>query len=108
MRATGEPFKIDNPERFIEEFPPDIVFGYYDLPKIPADVATAELTFDIGTRSVLTGEEIATKFVWKQQPAPAEWKLPAGAAWEGAQEQVREQPQDAPPEPVKEKKKGKR
>ena len=109
MRASGEPYKIENPERFIEEFPPGIVFGYYDLPKIPAEVATAELTFDIATRSVLTGEEVAAKFVWKQ-PVPAEWKLPAGAGWEGAQEQVREEPKDAAPAPVvKEKgKKGKK
>lgn len=96
MRASGDPFKIDHPERFIEEFPPGVVFGYYDLPKIPAEVVSAELSFEISTRSVLSGEELLAKFVWKQQPVPAEWKLPAGAGWEGAQEQVREDPEAAP------------
>lgn len=97
--ATGEPYKIDNPERFIEEFPPGIVFGYYDLPKIPSEVITAELTFDIATRSVLSGEEVPAKFVWKQ-PLPADWK---GGNWGDAQEQVREEA--PPPEPAKGKKK---
>lgn len=103
MRATGEPFKIDNPERFIEEFPPGLVFGYYDLPKIPAEVVTIQLTFDLATRSVLTGEDVPLKVEWKQ-PAPPEWKLAAGARWEGAQEQVRE----APEEEAAPAKKGKR
>lgn len=100
MRASGDPFKVDNGERFIEEFPPGTVFGSYDLPKIPAEVVNAELTFDISTRSVLTGEEMGGKFVWKL-PVPADWKLPQGASWEGAQEQVREQPEAPAPHSTK-------
>ncbi|MBI5548048.1 MAG: hypothetical protein HY901_29560 [Deltaproteobacteria bacterium] len=94
MSASGDPNKIENPERFVEEFPPGVVFGFYEIPKIPAEVVTIEMTFEIGTRSVITGEEIPAKFVWKQA-LPAEWKLPAGAGWEGAQEQVREEVEPA-------------
>jgi hypothetical protein len=90
MRASGDPFKIDYPETYIDEFPPGIVIGYYELPKIPSDVQKAELSFEISTRSVISGEEVTGKFVWKL-PVPAEWKLPPGTAWEGAQEQVREE-----------------
>ena len=91
MTAAGDPYKIDNPERFIEEFPPGIVFGSYDLPKIPSNVITVEVTWDIGTRSVLTGEEVSGKFVWKQ-PLPSEWK---GGDWADAKEQIREEPEAA-------------
>ncbi|MGC4114103.1 MAG: hypothetical protein QM765_05645 [Myxococcales bacterium] len=98
MTAAGDPYKIDNPERFIEEFPPGVVFGAYDLPKIPSNVNTVEITWDIGTRSVLSGEEVSGKFVWKQ-PLPSEWK---GGNWSDAQEQVREAEE---PVPAKGKKK---
>lgn len=90
IRASGDPFKVEHPERFIDEFPPNAVLGYYEIPKIPAEVVTAELTFALATRSVVTGEETAANVVWKL-PAPSEWRLPPGVKWEGAQEQVREE-----------------
>ncbi|HEY3452110.1 MAG TPA: hypothetical protein VGK67_37550 [Myxococcales bacterium] len=99
MTAAGDPYKVDNPERFIEEFPPGVVFGSYDLPKIPSNVVTVEISWDIGTRSVLSGEEVSGKFVWKQ-PLPSEWK---GGNWADAQEQVRDAPEE--PTPTKGKKK---
>jgi hypothetical protein len=95
MSASGDPYKIDHPERFIDEFPPGLVFGYFEIPKIPSEVVTAELTYTLSTRSVFSGEEVEGKFVWKQ-PLPSEWKLPPGAGWEGAQEQVREDPEPQP------------
>lgn len=91
MRASGDPFKIDHPDRFIEELPPGVVIGYYDIPKIPSVVAKAELTFQVATRSVITGEDAVGTFVWKF-PADGEWRLPVGIGWENAEEQVREQP----------------
>jgi hypothetical protein len=93
FKASCEPFSVDNPERFIEEFPPGLVLGYYELPKIPALVAKAELAFEIGTRSVISGEEVMGKFVWNLAPLPSEWRLPASAGWDGAQEQVRGEPE---------------
>lgn len=95
MRASGDPFKIDYPERFIEEFPPGIVLGYYELPKIPSVVAKAEITFEIATRSVISGEEAVGKFVWKLDPVPSELKMPAGMVWEGAEEQIRQDEEPA-------------
>jgi hypothetical protein len=92
MRVSGDPFRVESPERFIEEFPPGAVVGYYDVPKIPNEVVTAELSFGVATRSVVTGEEAAARFVWKL-PAPPEWKLPPGTRWEGAQ--VREEEPEA-------------
>lgn len=90
MRVTGEPYRVDNPERFVDEFPPGLLIGHYDLPKLPAELLRAELTFEIVTRSLFSGDEMGGAFVWKLDPLPAEWRLAPGAAWEGAQEQVRE------------------
>ncbi len=103
LTASGDPFKIDNPERLVEEFPPHVVLGYYEVPKIPSQAAKVEITFGISTRSVLSGEEAAGEFVWKM-PTPDDFKLPAGAAWEGAQEKEREAPEEAAAKPAKGKK----
>ncbi|HCF58851.1 MAG TPA: hypothetical protein DFS52_12780 [Myxococcales bacterium] len=88
MRASGDPFKLDYPERFIDEFPPGVVIGYYELPRVPSVVTKAELSFEIATRSVISGEEIVGRFTWKLDPVPEELKLPPGMAWEGAEEQI--------------------
>lgn len=98
LPVTGEPFKIDHPERWIEEFPPGIVFGYYDLPLFPAELerdkkpvplAKLEFAFNVNTRSVVSGEEVAAAFTWKTPPLPS-LKLAPGQKWEGATEEVRE------------------
>ncbi len=92
MRVSGDPFRVESPERFIDAFPPGAVVGYYDVPKVPNEVVTAELSFGVATRSMVTGEEVAGRFVWRL-PVPAEWKLPPGTQWEGAQ--VREEEPEA-------------
>src|SRR5579871_1748604 len=39
MNADGDPaMKVDYPERFIEEFPPQMVLGYFEMPLVPAQV----------------------------------------------------------------------
>jgi len=91
--AKGVSFSVDDPERFIEEFPPSIVIGYYDLPRFPATVAKGEMTIKIGTRSVLTGENFAAVFVWRPEMTE-EWKMDAGLEWKNAEERVVEPPEE--------------
>jgi hypothetical protein len=88
MNAPGDPaMKIDYPERFIAEFPPQIVIGHYDIDLLPADVKNIEIQFNVGSRAG-SGGDIAATFLWKLE-APAEWKLRPGEEWKGAQESVR-------------------
>lgn len=88
MTASGDPsMKIDFPERFIAEFPPQMVIGHYDIDLVPAEVKTMEITFTVSSRSS-SGGDINSTFLWKLDP-PAEWKLQSGEAWKGAQESVR-------------------
>jgi hypothetical protein len=90
MTGTDPSMKIDHPERFISEFPPQMVLGHYDLDPLPAEVKTMELTLKVSSRSS-SGGEVASTYVWKTE-VPADWKLREGEAWEGAT--VSERPEE--------------
>ena len=79
--------KVDFPERFIQEFPPQIVLGYYPVDRIPAEVKKIEMIFTVASRSPFGGEALGS-YRW-QLEAPADWKLAPGEKWEGAEESVR-------------------
>lgn len=85
MDAAGDPsMKIDWPERFIPEFPPQMLMGHYDLDLMPAEVKGLEISFQISSRSS-TGSEAVAVFPWKLE-APSDWKLKPGEKWAGAEE----------------------
>lgn len=88
MTASGDPTgKIDFPERYIPEFPAQMVLGAYDVDLVPAEVARIEAEFNVTSRAASGGEAHGT-YTWKLD-APAEWKLKNGEQWKGAQEDVR-------------------
>ncbi len=89
MNAQDPSMKIDYPESFIEAFPPQMVFGHYDLDLVPANATKAEVTFIVTSRAATGGEAVAT-FVWKLD-VPQEWRLKAGEEWKGAEESTRTQ-----------------
>lgn len=88
MNATDPSMKIDWPEQFIAEFPPQMVFGHYDVGLVPHEVDKAEITFTVISRAQTGGEALA-KYVWRLD-VPAEWKLQRGQQWVGAEETTRE------------------
>jgi hypothetical protein len=93
MSVSGDPTsRVDWPERFIPEFPAQVVLGEYDLDLLPAEVARVEMDFVVTSRSPSGGEARGT-FQWKLD-VPNEWKLKQGEAWKGATEDVR------PPEEI--------
>jgi len=88
MTAQGDPtMKIDYPERYIREFPPQMVLGYYAMDLIPAEVAKIDILFQVVSRSP-TGGEATAQFTWKMD-APGQWKLNPGEKWENAEESIR-------------------
>jgi hypothetical protein len=88
MNAPGDPhMKIDWPERFIAEFPPQMVLGFYPFDLLPAEAAKMEILFNVNSRSASGGEAVAA-YSWKMD-VPAEWKLKPGEKWEGAEDSVR-------------------
>lgn len=87
----GEPsMKIDFPERFIAQYPPQMVIGHYDLDLMPAGVAKMEMVVAVTSRASTGGTADAT-YRW-QLDVPSEWKLKDGEKWEGAVES--ERPED--------------
>lgn len=88
MNAQDPSMKIDWPEQFIAEFPPQMVFGHYDVGLVPHDVKKAEITFTVSSRAQTGGEALA-KYVWKLD-VPSDWKLAQGQQWVGAEETTRE------------------
>jgi hypothetical protein len=78
MRGSDPSMKIDFPERYIAEFPPQMVLGHYDMDMVPSDVAKMDITFKVTSRSA------DASFVWKLDAIPSEWKLGAGETWKDA------------------------
>jgi len=88
LSASGDPsMKVDYPERFVPEFPPQMVLGYYPMDRIPADVKKVEMIFSVASHSVF-GSDAMANYRWKLEPPP-EWRLQPGEEWEGVQESVR-------------------
>jgi hypothetical protein len=88
MNLAGDPaMKIDFPERFIAQFPPQMVLGYFEMEQVPAEIQKIEANFTVSSMASYGGDATA-QLVWKLD-APAEWKLPAGTKWDNAQESVR-------------------
>ena len=87
MKGADPSSKIDYPERYIAEFPPQMVLGHYDMDLVPADVAKMEIAFKVSSRSSSGGTADAN-YLWKLD-VPSDWKLGAGAKWEGATEEER-------------------
>lgn len=90
MQAGDPSMKIDFPERFIAEFPPQMVLGHYDMDMVPANVTKMDISFTVSSRSATGGDANAT-YNWKLD-VPSEWKLRPGEEWKGAT--VSERPED--------------
>ncbi len=88
MTASGDPaMKVDYPELYIAQFPPQMILGHYDMDLVPAEVVKLEIAFTVASRAPSGGEANAS-FLWKMD-TPPEWRLRPGEKWEGAQESVR-------------------
>lgn len=83
MNGDDPSMKVDFPERFIAEFPPQMVLGHYDMDLVPSEVKKMEITFNVSSRSASGGDATAT-YLWKLD-VPQDWRLGAGQTWEGAE-----------------------
>ncbi|KFE66887.1 hypothetical protein [Hyalangium minutum] len=87
MKGQDPSNKIDYPERYIAEFPPQMVLGHYDMDLVPSEVAKMEIAFKVSSRSTSGGTADAN-YLWKLD-VPSDWRLSAGMKWEGATEETR-------------------
>ncbi len=85
MIGPGEPYqKLADPERFVEDFPPGILFGTWYLDLFPREAARAEMTLSVEARGAAAAVTAAYRF---DLPLREEWKLPIGEHFKA---QVRE------------------
>lgn len=83
MTASGDPaMRVDYPEHFIRDFPPQILLGQYDMDLIPSKVKKMEIDFQVSSTTP-THAVIQAHFVWSLDSIPADWQ---GGAWTDAKE----------------------
>jgi len=81
MSGGGEPYqKLSDPERFVDDFPPGVLFGTFWVELFPREAATVNLEIAADVRGASGALRPAT-FVFKL-PVPERWKLPPGASFQ--------------------------
>jgi hypothetical protein len=78
MSGGGEPYqRLADPERFVEDFPPSILFGTWWVELFPRPPATVNVTLEASLRGA-TGRERPAVFE-VSLPIDESWRLPPGA-----------------------------
>lgn len=86
MSGAGEPYqKLVDPERFVDDFPPGVLFGTWWVEPFPREAATVKFELAADVRAPSGAVRPATFAL--AMPVPEAWKLPPGTAFDA---QVRE------------------
>jgi hypothetical protein len=81
MSGAGEPYqKLADPERFVEDFPPGVLFGTWWLELLPREAATAQVSLEVDVRGASGAVRPATFEL--SLPVPESWKIPPGATYQ--------------------------
>jgi hypothetical protein len=92
MAGSGEPYlKLADPERFVEDFPPGLLFGTWWVEPFPREAARLGATVQVAVSGAGSASLPAT-FAF-DLPVAEEWKLPPGQSFQG---EKREDPSLAP------------
>jgi hypothetical protein len=86
MSGGGEPYqKLSDPERFVDDFPPGMLFGTWFVELFPREAATVEVELEAELRGASgAARPVAFRAAF---PVPDSWKIPPGAIF---QAEVRE------------------
>jgi hypothetical protein len=84
MTGAGEPYqKLADPERFVDDFPPGVLFGTWWVEPFPREAATVEFELAADLRDPSGAVRPATFTV--KLPVPEGWKLPPGATFQAVE-----------------------
>jgi hypothetical protein len=88
MSGVGEPYqKLVDPQRFVPDFPPGVLFGTWWVELLPREAATMQLKLDVDVRGPSgTGRPAALSLAL---PVQEPWRIAPGAAY---QAEIREAP----------------
>jgi hypothetical protein len=90
MEGPGEPYqKLVDPERFVDDFPPGVLFGTWWIELLPREAVTLEATVDADVRGA-AGSRPA-RFAFKL-PVPEGWKIPPGTTYQATVREVAAEP----------------
>lgn len=82
MTGSGEPYlKLSEPERFVEEFPPGLLFGTWWMEPFPREAARLSATLQVQVTGA--GAAALPASLSFDLPVAEEWKLPPGQAFQG-------------------------
>ena len=91
MSGAGEPYqKLADPERFVDDFPPGVLFGTWWVEQFPREAATVKLALDADLRAPSGAVRPATFTL--TVPVPEAWKLPPGTAFQGEVREAEQKP----------------
>ncbi len=87
MSGVGEPYqKLTDPQRFVPDFPPGVLFGTWWVELLPREAATMALKLDVDVRGPSgTGRPAPLAL---QLPVQEPWRIPPGAAYQAEIRQV--------------------
>jgi hypothetical protein len=81
MNGAGEPYqKLADPERFVDDFPPGVLFGTWWVELFPREAAKVEVELAADLRAPSGAVRPATFLL--TLPVPEAWKLPPGATFQ--------------------------
>lgn len=81
MTGPGEPYqKLVDPERFVDDFPPGVLFGTWWVELFPREGATVQVELQVDVRGPSGVNRPAT--FQASLPVPETWKLPPGASFQ--------------------------
>jgi hypothetical protein len=91
MNGAGEPYqKLADPERFVDDFPPGVLFGTWWVEPFPREAATVRFELAADVRAPSGAVRSATFTV--TMPVPEAWKLPPGTAFQGEVREAAQKP----------------
>jgi hypothetical protein len=81
MNGAGEPYqKLIDPQRFVPDFPPGVLFGTWWVELLPREAATMQLRLDVDVRGPAGGARPAA--LGLALPVQEAWRIPPGAAYQ--------------------------
>lgn len=84
MTGPGEPYqKLADPERFVDDFPPGVLFGTWWVELFPREAATVEVELAADLRDPSGAVRPAT--FTARLPVPEAWKLPPGTTFQAVE-----------------------
>lgn len=91
MSGPGEPYqKLADPERFVEDFPPGILFGTWYVDRFPREAARTLITIAVESRGMAGGDGVATfRF---DLPVEESWRIGPGETYEAETREVAPEP----------------